>query len=121
MNERLAEGKRTKQRTFLPGNQVHQRGGVPWEILSASAEAESGWSIMLRDTLKTLKKRFWFSEGTRTQGKRGNKRQSVPFSEDRRASLGAKALLVTNSGSVRRPSTGRPGLRIWRRSESCNL
>jgi len=31
--------------------------------------------------LKTLKKRFWFGERTRTQGKRGNKEQTVPFSE----------------------------------------
>ena len=32
MNERLTEGKKTKQKAFLPGNQVHQRGGAPWEV-----------------------------------------------------------------------------------------
>ena len=72
------------------------------------------------DTLKTLKKRFWFGERTRTQGKRKNKEQTVPFSEDRRAWRGAKARLIIYSSSVRRPSTGRPGVRIWRRSKSWN-
>ena len=83
MNERLTEGKKTKQKTFSAG-----QSGAPvrWSSLegfwiSTSAEAESDWRIMLRDTLKTLKKRFWFGEGTRTQGKRGNKEQTVPFSE----------------------------------------
>ena len=32
MNERLPEGKTTKQEGFLPVNQVHQRGGAPCEV-----------------------------------------------------------------------------------------
>ena len=35
MNERLTEGKKTKQKTFLLGNQVHLRGGAPWEIFGS--------------------------------------------------------------------------------------
>ena len=81
MNERLTEGKKTKQQAFLSGNQVHLRGGAPWEVfwISISAEVESDWHIMLRDTLKTLKKRFWFGQGTRTQGKRENQAIFVSF------------------------------------------
>ena len=37
--------------------------------ISTSAEAESGSCIMIRDTLKTQKKRFWLGERTRTQEK----------------------------------------------------
>ena len=32
MNELLTEGKKTKQKAVLPGNQVHQRGGAPCQI-----------------------------------------------------------------------------------------
>ena len=80
MNEPLPEGKKTKQKAFLPVSQVHQRGGASWEGLqiSTSAEAESDSRIMLRDTLKTQKKRFWFCERTRTQGKRRNRGSSMP-------------------------------------------
>ena len=35
MNERLTEGKKTKQKTFLQGNQVSQRGGAPWEVFGS--------------------------------------------------------------------------------------
>ena len=56
MNERLTKGKKTKQQAFLSGNQVHLSSAAPWEV--TSAEAESDWHIMLRDTLKTLKRRF---------------------------------------------------------------
>ena len=35
MNERLTEGKKTKQQAFLSGNQVHLRGGAPWEVFGS--------------------------------------------------------------------------------------
>ena len=40
--------------------------------ISTSAEAKSDSRIMIRDTLKTQKKRFWLGERTRTQEKQGN-------------------------------------------------
>ena len=35
MNERLTKGKKTKLKAILPGNQVHQRGGAPWEVFGS--------------------------------------------------------------------------------------
>ena len=62
MNERLPEGKKYQTEGFSTG-----QSGAPerWSSLggfqiSTSVEAESDSRIMLRDTLKTLKKRFWF-------------------------------------------------------------
>ena len=75
MNERLTEEKKDQTEGFSTG-----QSGAPerWSSMSdfrisTSAEAESDWRIMLRDTLKTLEKHFWFGEGTRTQGKRGKR------------------------------------------------
>ena len=60
MNERLTEGKKDQTEGFSA-----RQSGAPerWSSLggfriSTSAEAKSDWLIMLRDTLKTLKKHF---------------------------------------------------------------
>ena len=60
MNERLTEGKKDQTEGFSTG-----QSGAPerWSSLggfqiSISEEAESDSRIMLRDTLKTLKKHF---------------------------------------------------------------
>ena len=80
MNERLTEGEKIKQQAFS----IRQSGAPErWSSLggfriSSSAEVESDWRIMLRNTLKTLKKRFWFVERTRTQGKRQNRGSGMP-------------------------------------------
>ena len=50
--------------------------------ISTPAEAESDSCIMIRDTLKTQKKRFWLGERTRTQEKQGNQGRlhAIPLS-----------------------------------------
>ena len=58
MNERLTEGKKTKQQAVLSGNQVHLSGGAPWEVFRSQHLWKQNQIGMLRDTLKTLKKRF---------------------------------------------------------------
>ena len=70
MNERLL----SDEWTFSAG-----QSGAPERMsslssfrISTSAEAKSDSRIMIRDTLKTQKKRFWLGERTRTQEKQGN-------------------------------------------------
>ena len=48
---------------------------------STYAEAKSVSRIKLRDTLKTLKKRFWFGEGKESTANEDRKDGCVPFSE----------------------------------------
>ena len=51
-----------------------------WDLcISTSVLAKSDSHIMIRDTLKTLKKRFWLGKHTRTQEKRGKKGSRAIF------------------------------------------
>ena len=83
MNERLTEGKKTKQQAQAGQSESGATAPEWWTgcslldfQISTSAEAKSDSHIMIRDSLKTLKKRFRLVERTRTQEKRGKKGQS---------------------------------------------
>ena len=52
MNERLPEGKKTKQKPFLPGNQVHQRGGAPCEVSGSQHLRKPNQSIRFAHHVK---------------------------------------------------------------------
>ena len=60
MNERLTEGKKdqTAGLSIRPSGAPERWSSLGGFRISTSAKVESDWRIMLRDTLKTLKKTF---------------------------------------------------------------
>ena len=80
MNERLL----SDEWTFFAGQsgEPERMSSLSGFSISTSAEAESDLHIMIRDTLKTQKKRFWLGERTRTQEKQGNQGRlhAIPLS-----------------------------------------
>ena len=64
MNQELTDVKHTIPQSFV--------GALIWFGFSTSAESKSDQHVMLSNTLKTLKERFLFGEGSGTQGKPEN-------------------------------------------------
>ena len=101
MNERLTKGKKTKQQAFLSGNQVHLRGGAPWEVFGSQLMKISAFK---RQGLAVFEDRG--GAGTRTC-RAGSSTTGIDWHAGPTSTLSRRASGTYRHAGPRRPTGGR--------------